>query len=80
MGGNSTDKPTHSLYLSEESENEDSHKITSSLFTGPQTKNIDYFKKNVSDILDAHADARQNYNPSDGVSSTLGSDIWLIPL
>ena len=74
MGGNSSDKPDHCIYLSAAADHEDSHKITSSLFLGPQAENMECFRKNISDILDAHTDARLSYKPEDGVC-ILGSEV-----
>ena len=79
MGGSSSDKPDHCLYLSGDADNEDLYKTTSSLFLGPQAENMDHFKENISIILDRHTKARTDYNSKDGVC-TLRSEVWFIPL
>lgn len=74
MGENSTDKPKGNIYTTKESSEDVSHQIISSLFLGPQAENMDYFKKNVTAILDAQAASRKSYCPGDGVG-TLDSDV-----
>ena len=62
-----TDKPCPSAYTAKGAEEDVSHQIISSLFLGPHAENIDYFRKNINDILDAQAASRKSYRPEDGV-------------
>lgn len=59
-----------SVYNSIAPEEDESHQAISSYFLGPKAENYNFFMKNIVEILEAHRDARLDYFPRDGVSSS----------
>lgn len=59
-----------SVYNNIAPEEDESHQAISSYFLGPKAENYGFFKKNIIEILDAQRDARLDYFPRDGVSSS----------
>ena len=59
------------IYTTKAPQDDVSHQMISSLFLGPHAENYEYFKDNIIKILEATKQARLDYHPEDGVSSTL---------